>query len=117
MSAPSAIATVTSTLRNLLTQAAHEDPELLDTTVTTQPPSVARNGNEANQLNLFLFGISVDTAFSNSPMPGQVKHGESGMPPLALELRYLITAYGRNDDDISGHRLKGRSISALHDHP
>ena len=35
MSAPSAIATVTSTLRNLLTQAAHEDPELLDTTVTT----------------------------------------------------------------------------------
>ena len=117
MSAPSAIATVTSTLRNLLTQAAHEDPELLDTTVTTQPPGVARNGNEANQLNLFLFSISVDTAFSNSPIPGQVKNGESGMPPLALELRYLITAYGRNDDDISGHRLMGRSMSALHDHP
>ena len=117
MSAPSAIATVTSTLRNLLTQAALEDPELLDTTVTTQPPAIARNGIEANQLNLFLFGTSVDTAFSNSPMPGQVKNGESGMPPLALVLRYLITAYGRNDDDISGHRLMGRSMSALHDHP
>ncbi len=117
MSAPSAIATVTSTLRNLLTQAALEDPELLDTTVTTQPPAIARNGNEANQLNLFLFSTSVDTAFSNSPMPGQLKNGESGMPPLALVLRYMITAYGRNDDDVSGHRLMGRSMSALHDHP
>lgn len=117
MSAPSAIATVTSTLRNLLTQAALEDSELLDTTVTTQPPSIARNGNDANQLNLFLFSTSVDTAFSNSPMPGQVKSGETGTPPLALVLRYMITAYGRNDDDISGHRLMGRSMSALHDHP
>lgn len=118
MSAPSAIATVTSTLRNLLTQAALEDPELLDTTVTTQSPAIARkDDNEANQLNLFLFSTSIDTAFSNSPMPGQVKNGESGMPPLALVLRYMITAYGRNDDDVSGHRLMGRSMIALHDHP
>lgn len=117
MSAPSAIATVTSTLRNLLTQAALEDPELLDTMVTTQPPALARNGNDTNQLNLFLFSTSVDTAFSNSPMPSQIKKGESGMPPLALVLRYMITAYGRNDDDVNGHRLMGRSMSALHDHP
>jgi hypothetical protein len=117
MSAPSAIAAVTSTLRNLLTHAALEDPELLDTTVTTQPPAVARNGNDANQLNLFLYSTAVDTAFSNSPMPGQIKTGESGMPPLALVLKYLITAYGRNEDDVSGHRLMGRSMSALHDHP
>jgi hypothetical protein len=117
MSAPSAIAAVTSTLRNLLTDAAHDDPELLDTIVTTQPPSVARVGIEANQLNLFLYSTSVDTAFSNSPMPGQTKSGERGMPPLALVLKYLITAYGRNNDDVFGHRLMGRSMSALHDHP
>jgi len=117
MSAPSAIAAVTATLRNLLTDAALEDPELLDTTVTTQPPAVARKDKEANQLNLFLFSTAVDTAFSNSPMPGQIKNGESAMPPLALMLNYLITAYGRNDDDVSGHRLMGRSMSALHDHP
>ncbi len=117
MSAPSAIAAVTSTLRNLLTSAALEDPELLDTTVTTQPPSVARNSNDANQLNLFLYSTSVDTAFSNLPMPGQTKNGESSMPPLALVLKYLITVYGRNDDDVNGHRLMGRSMTALHDHP
>lgn len=117
MSSPSAIAAVTSTLRNLLTSAAHEDPELLDTTVTTRPPAVARQGNEANQLNLFLYSTSVNTAFSNAPMPGQVKNGESGIPPLALVLKYLITAYGRDNDDIYGHRLMGRSMIALHDHP
>ena len=117
MSSPSAIATVTSTLRNLLTNAAHEDDELLDTTVTTQPPGIARNGIETNQLNLFLYSTVVDTTFSNSPMPGQTKNGESGMPPLALVLKYLITSYGRANDDVSGHRLMGRSMSALHDHP
>jgi len=90
---------------------------LLDTTVSTQPPSVARVGHDSNQLNLFLYSTNVDTAFSNSPMPGQTKKGETGMPPLALVLRYLITAYGRSDDDVSGHRLMGRSMSALHDHP
>ncbi|HEC18593.1 MAG TPA: DUF4255 domain-containing protein [Gammaproteobacteria bacterium] len=117
MSAPSAIAAVTSTLRNLLTNAALEDPELLDTTVTTQPPGMARNGNDANQLNLFLYSTSIDTAFSNSPMPGLTKNGESGVPPLALVLKYLITAYGRNNNDVNGHRLMGRSMSTLHDHP
>ena len=90
---------------------------LLDTTQSTQPPSVARVGHDSNQLNLFLYSTNVDTAFSNSPMPGQTKKGETGMPPLALVLRYLITAYGRSDDDVSGHRLMGRSMSALHDHP
>ena len=117
MSNPLAIAAVTSTLRNLLTSAALEDPELLDVDVSTQPPGIARDGNDANQLNLFLYSTSVDTAFSNTPMPGQSKNGESSMPPLALVLKYLITAYGRNNDDINGHRLMGRSMSALHDHP
>ncbi len=117
MSNPSAIAAVTSALRNLLTSAALEDPELLDITVSTQSPGTARKGNDGNQLNLFLYSTAVDTAFSNRPMPGQSKNGESSMPPLALVLKYLITAYGRNDDDVSGHRLMGRSMSALHDYP
>lgn len=117
MSNPLAIAAVTSTLRNLLTSAALEDPELLDIDVSTQPPGVARDGSDASQLNLFLYSTSVDTVFSNTPMPGQSKNGESSLPPLALVLKYLITAYGRNNDDINGHRLMGRSMSALHDHP
>jgi hypothetical protein len=32
-------------------------------------------------------------------------------------LYYLITAYGENDDDVRGHRLLGRAMSALDDFP
>jgi hypothetical protein len=117
MSSPTAIAAVTATLRNLLLSSAHEDPDLLDTTVTTQPPGKARNGETNNQLNLFLYSTTVNTAFSNTPMPGQVKNGESGIPPLALVLKYLLTAYGRDNEDIQGHHLMGKSMSTLHDHP
>lgn len=109
MSSPSAIAAVTATLKLLLKDSA--------STVTTQPPGRARNGVTGNQLNLFLYSTSVNTAFSNAPMPGQVKNGESGIPPLALVLKYLITAYGGNDDDIQGHQVIGHAMSTLHDHP
>ncbi len=117
MSSPLAIATVTSVLRNLLESAAHEDSELLDTTVTTQPPAIARSGNDANQLNVFLYSTTVNTTFSNSPMPGQTQRGESGIPPLSLVLKYLVTAYGRDNNDINGHRLMGRSMRVLHAPP
>jgi len=45
------------------------------------------------------------------------KDGEDGRPPLPLSLYYLVTAYGENDDGIVSHRLLGRAMSVLHDHP
>ena len=118
MSNSLAIAAVTATLRNLLTQRVTDDPDLADTTVTTQPPDKARNANNtANQLNLFLYQTVVDAALRNMDMPRQVKPGETGQPPLPLVLYYLIIAYGRNDDDVFSHRLLGRAMSVLHDHP
>ncbi|MEO5931759.1 MAG: DUF4255 domain-containing protein, partial [Candidatus Kapaibacterium sp.] len=41
---------------------------------------------------------------------------ETGQPPLALNLHYLVTAYTDNDDEKS-HRLIGKAMSTLHDHP
>ncbi len=117
MSNPTAITAVTATLRNLLTAGALQDSELNDTTVSTLPPDLARDGNLNNQLNIFLYRTTINTAFSNMPMPGQVKPGETGMPSLSLVLHYLITAYGRDNNDLFGHRLMGRSMSVLHDHP
>jgi hypothetical protein len=32
-------------------------------------------------------------------------------------LNYLLTAYGANDEDISGQRIMGQAMSILHDHP
>ena len=118
MSNPLAIAAVTATLRNLLTQGVTTDPDLADATVTTQPPDKARDGNNnANQLNLFLYQTMLNAAWRNMDMPRQVKPGETGQPPLALDLHYLITAYGRNNDDVFSHHLLGRAMRILHDHP
>lgn len=118
MSNSLAIAAVTATLRNLLEQGITVDPDLADTTVTTQPPDQARDSNNiANQINLFLHQTELNAAWRNRDMPRQVKPGETGWPPLALNLYYLITAYGRNNDDIFSHRLLGRAMNILHDHP
>jgi hypothetical protein len=109
MSSPDALATVTATLRHLLTPAA--------ATVSTKPPSIARVGENGEQINIFLYNTHYNPAFSNFPMPGEARSGENTHPPLPLVLNYLITAYGANDDDISGQQLMGRAMSILHDHP
>ena len=109
MSNPSAIATVTATLQNLLTA--------VTTNVTTKPPASAREGGTGDQLNVFLYSVQHSPAFRNAPMPHQSRDGERPHPPLALVLKYMVTAYGQNDDDVSGQGLMGEAMSLLHDHP
>lgn len=109
MSSPDALATVTATLRHLLSGTA--------ATVSTKPPGVARQGESGEQINIFLYGTYYNPAFSNFPIPGESRSGENAFPPLPLVLNYMITAYGANDDDISGQQLMGRAMSILHDHP
>jgi hypothetical protein len=117
MSNSLAIAAVTATLRNLLLRGVHADSELSDATVTTQPIDKARNNNNANQINLFLYLTSQDPAFRNTSVSRYGQPAELGYPPLALDLYYLVTAYGRDNDDVLGHRLLGKAMSILHDHP
>jgi len=120
MSSPLAIAAVTATLRNLLTQGITADSDLADATVTMQPLDRARAaGNTANQVNIFLYHVLPNGAWRNLDFPGRVKPGETGQPPLGLNLYYLITAFGRDNDTVRpfGHQLMGRAMSILNDHP
>jgi hypothetical protein len=120
MSSPLAIAAVTATLRSLLVQAVTANTDLADTTVTTLPPDKARDaGNTANQINVFLYLTRPSAAWRNADPPGRVRPGETGFTPLALNLFYLITAYGRDNDALRpfSHELIGRAMSLLHDHP
>lgn len=120
MSNTLAIAAATATLRNLLlTGIRARDAELSDLDVTTRPPDAARNNVNGTSLNLFLYRTVVNTGWSNTDMPRVVKPGESGYPPLSLNLQYLITAYGRDliDQDAVSHRVLGGAMSVLHDHP
>ncbi len=111
MSSPEAIATVTAALQRLLS-----DVVPGGTGVTTKPPSTARN-ESIEQLNIFLYAVHYNTAFTNAPMIGETRQGEKAYPPLPLVLKYLITAYGDGDEDISGQQVMGRAMSLLHDHP
>jgi hypothetical protein len=115
-----AIAATTSTLRNLLlTQIPPLDVDLSDLEVTAQPPDQARKGITTAQINLFLYQTAFNGAWRNQNMPGRVRPGETGVPPLAINLHYLVTAFGRgeSDNDVVSHRALGGALSVLHDHP
>ncbi len=119
MSSPSAVAAVTLTMQAVLNNGVTSDPDLSDATVTILPPDKARGNNNANQLNLFLYQILPNAAWRNMNIPGQIRSGETGIPPLALTLHYLLTAFGRdNDTNLPfGHHLLGKAMSVLYDHP
>ncbi|MEP7219168.1 MAG: DUF4255 domain-containing protein, partial [Bacteroidota bacterium] len=114
MSTSLAIAAVTIALRNLLFKEVNAEPGLAGTLVSTQPPDRARTTN--NLINIFLYHTAPNAAWRNMDLQGVVKPGETGQPPLALNLHYLVTAYTDNDDEKS-HRLIGKAMSTLHDHP
>jgi hypothetical protein len=118
MSNALAIAAVTATLRNLLEAGINGDTVLGFVRTTASPPDKARgNGDNDNQLNLFLYQTTLNAGWRNMDMPRQIKPGEVGQPPLPLNLHYMITAYARDNDDVLSHRILGRAMSVLHDHP
>jgi hypothetical protein len=113
-----AIAATTRTLRNLLlAQVPALDAELSDLEVTLQPPDMARKGISKAQLNVFLYQVVANAAWRNLDLPGQVRSGETAPPPLALNLHYVLTAWGRGEDDNDAisHRVLAAAMSTLHD--
>ena len=123
MSNSLAIAAVTATLRNLLNQVAQPlpfdpdpDADLVDAECTTRAPDRARKDEEKTQLNLFLYQTATNPALRNADMPQRTRPGEISPPPLALNLYYLLTAYGRGFDELLAQRVMGRAMSLLHDH-
>jgi hypothetical protein len=114
MSNSLALAAVTATLRSLLFQGVRD--ELGSGSVTARPLDKARGTSDNNQINLFLYHTAVNASRSNMDMPHHGKVGGNSPFPLALQLYYLVTAYGENDNDIKSHRLLGRAMSILHDH-
>jgi hypothetical protein len=120
MSNSLAIGAVTATLRNLLDKGIADEGGGLH--ATTLPPEKAQTFGQADgagRVNLFLYQTQISPAWRNMDMPRQIKPNETGQPSLALDLYYLLTAYERDDGDASviAHRLLGRAMRVLHDHP
>jgi hypothetical protein len=109
------ISIVTESLRTLLDKGLKT--ELGSGNVTAKPPDKAReNNNNSNQVNLFLYQISFNSHRRNMDFPQRGRKAETKNPPLALDLRYLITAYAAGNDETIAHRLLGRVMSVMHDH-
>ena len=126
MSDALAIAAITNILRQVLIRGITADVPGID--VTTRPLDKARTDGNGSQVNLFLYHALPNAAWRNMDVPWRHRVGETGYPPLALNLHYLVTAYyGQNEDDIDtttdntrilgSHRLIGLAMAILHDHP
>jgi len=115
VSNPLAIAAVTTAFGQFLHQVTAE-PTLAGTTVSTRPPDTARGTDGGRQLNLFLYLVSPNGAWRNMDLPSRRSNGEiSGRPVLALDLHYLLTAYGQNDEELDAHHLLAHAMSLVHD--
>jgi hypothetical protein len=114
-----AIGAVTATLQAiLLNEVPIGTTDFSDLSVSILPLDKARV-NTNNQLNLFLYMVVRNAAWSNADMPRRVQPGEVAISPLPLNLYYLLTAFGRDDDAAQpfGHELLGKAMSVMYDHP
>lgn len=128
MSNSYALAAVTATLSKMINDGLNDGdfkgklPDSLkpkgDIGVTTLTLDKAHDENrDKDRINLFLYQVAFNAAWRNRDLPGQVKSGETGLPPLALNLYYLITAYGEDDNKYGSQLLLGRAIQVLHENP
>ena len=70
-----------------------------------------------NQLNLFLHQVTHNATWRNVDYPRVAGDGKTQIknPPLALDLHYLLTAYGSND--WQAEALLGYALLLLHENP
>lgn len=101
MSSALAIASMTYVLKNLLDNRLIQSgvtASVGEVTVTALPPDrVTTGSDERSQINLFLYRVTPRTTWRGP----RIGIGESppadARPSLALDLHYLVTAYGERD--------------------
>jgi len=119
MSGPLAIAGVTAVLKDVLNNGLidHDLATVGSFSVTAVPPDRITTGTqEPNQLNLFLYQVTPNQGWRNAGLPSRDSSGERvSNPPLALDLHYLLTAYGAQD--FNAEILLGYALQIFHETP
>jgi hypothetical protein len=116
VSNPLAIAAVTASFAQLLGRV-DEDPNLTGAVISMGPPDAVTRPGKERQLNLFLYAITPDAAWRDADLPGRRPGGDPDRPALAVELHYVLTAYGEGDHDLDAQRLLGKAMMTLQDNP
>lgn len=118
-----AVAGVSAVLRSLLTSAlpVNGPSAVLGASaggITALSPDLIPTGTqkEQPQLNLFMYYISLNPALRNFDLPSTNKQGDKlSNPPLALNLHYLVSAYGTEQFD--PEVLLAWAMKIFHDTP
>jgi Pvc16 N-terminal domain/IPT/TIG domain len=80
------------------------------------PDLVATGSNEIPQVNLFMYYVSLNPALRNLDLPSYDGNGAKlSNPPLALNLHYLVTAYG--SQQFAAEIILAWAMTVLHDNP
>ena len=123
MSNALSIATVTAVIKNLLENGLVSDAiatSVGDVLVTALPPDKVQVGSdERAQINLFLYHVTqnrnVDWISQEYRSRYTTSNTNSTNPPLALDLHYVLTAYGAKD--FQAEILLGYAMQMLHKLP
>lgn len=119
MSSALAIAAVTATLKDLLNNGLidYDPPLATNFSVSALPPDRITTGQtESNQINLFLYQVTPNLGWRNAGLPARDARGTPvSNPPLALDLHYLMSAYGAAD--LNAEVLLGYAMQLLHENP
>jgi hypothetical protein len=90
-------------------------------TVSSKAPDIVQEsfagGTAECQVNLFLHQVTPNAGWRNHQLPSVGPDGRSRLsnPPLALDLHYLLTAYG--SEDWQAEALLGFALLMLHENP
>jgi hypothetical protein len=119
MSSALAIGACSAVLRNLLDDGLIQAVSMGTTVkVTALAPDQVKldRPQDPPQLNLFLLQATPNAAWRNRELPSRSSGGErTTNPPLALDLTYLVTAYGKTD--FQAEILLGYAMQLLHERP
>ncbi len=120
MSNALAIAAVTAALKDLIGNGllGLDLSSIGSVTVSALPPDrIATGQTEPNQLNLFLYQVTPNAGWRNHGLATRDSGGTTriGKSPLALDLHYMLTAYGAQD--LSAEALLGFGMQFLHETP
>ena len=123
MSTALAIAAVTAVLKDLLNNglidhnvSAHAN--LGEISVSALPPDRVLPDplKEQSQLNLFLYQVTQNAGWRNVALPARSGRGDRlTNTPLALDLHYMLTAYG--EKELHAEILLGYGMQLLHETP
>jgi len=119
MSSQLAIGAVSAVLRNLLDNAMIDvgNPIGPVTVSAVAPDTIKLDDQQGGaRLNLFLYRVSPNQGWHNARLPAFDGNGSHlASPPLALNLHYLLTAYGTAD--FQAEILLGYGMHLLHERP